>query len=137
MADESTSTPKQDLTPADEKEYVYRAYAKCPFCGDHRIEGGSIEIEQNYAHQEVSCTECGAEWSDAYRLEGLCVTRTPDGRDYPPGEYPPIDGPHCRRCGTDIKSGRCSDVTCPFSDYPQDDPRGWAGHPEHDPEMQA
>jgi len=93
VADESTSTPKTDLTPEDAKNYTERAYAKCPFCGDSRIEGGSISIEQNYAHQDVFCTECDAEWSDSYRLEGLLVTRTPDGRDFRHGEYPLIDGP--------------------------------------------
>lgn len=38
---------------------------------------------------------------------------------------------NCERCvsplGTD---GRCTDETCPFSDYAQGDPHGWANHPE-------
>jgi len=93
MSKESTSTPKTDLTPADAKQYTERAYSKCPFCGTQDIEGGSVTIEQNYAHQDVHCVVCEAEWSDAYRLEGLCVTRTPDGRDFQHGEYPPIDAP--------------------------------------------
>lgn len=36
----------------------------------------------------------------------------------------------CVRCGSDVVDDRCSDVTCPFSDVPQTDPRGWDGHPE-------
>lgn len=90
MAGESTSTPKTDLTPADEEHYTERAYGKCPFCGTRDIEGGSVTIEQNYAHQDVSCLACEAEWSDVYRLDGICVTRTPDGRDFGHGEYKPV-----------------------------------------------
>jgi len=37
----------------------------------------------------------------------------------------------CVRCGCDLdKKGRCTDVTCPFSECRQDDPHGWEGHPE-------
>ncbi len=35
----------------------------------------------------------------------------------------------CQRCGSNLFSGRCMDQTCPFSDYDQDDPKGWIGHP--------
>lgn len=39
----------------------------------------------------------------------------------------------CQRCSSPLlMTGRCSDETCPFSDHPQNDPRGWAGHPERD-----
>lgn len=93
MAD-STSTPKTDLTPTDEKQYVARGAGHCPFCGDHSIEGGSVEIEQTYAVQEVVCHACGAAWDDVYRMTGLAVRTTPDGREFNHGEYPPIDGAH-------------------------------------------
>ena len=37
----------------------------------------------------------------------------------------------CVRCGSVLDADmRCCDLTCPFSDYDQDDPRGWTGHPE-------
>ena len=48
------------------------------------------------------------------------------------------DGNHgsCARCDSSLDvDGFCSDESCPFSDYKQDDPRGWSGHPEMDPEM--
>lgn len=40
----------------------------------------------------------------------------------------------CVRCGCDLDAdGFCTDEdTCPFSDYSQDDPAGWAGHPQMD-----
>ena len=41
----------------------------------------------------------------------------------------------CMRCGSETALNehnllRCPDETCPFSDYDQDDPRGWENHPE-------
>lgn len=37
----------------------------------------------------------------------------------------------CVRCGSELGSDMlCRDLTCPFSDVPQYDPRGWAGHPQ-------
>ena len=47
------------------------------------------------------------------------------------------DTPHekasCQRCGSALKpDGRCSDLTCPFSDCQQSDPTVWAGHPDHE-----
>lgn len=40
----------------------------------------------------------------------------------------------CVRCGCDLDAdGFCTDEdTCPFSDYPQDNPAGWSGHPQMD-----
>lgn len=42
----------------------------------------------------------------------------------------------CDRCSSPLHNARCTDETCPFFDYAQDDPRGWADHPspprEHD-----
>lgn len=90
---DSTSTPKTDLTPEDEKQYVARGAGRCPFCGDHSIEGGAIEVEATYATQEVVCHACDAAWDDVYRMTGLAVRQTPDGRTFGHGEYPPIDGP--------------------------------------------
>lgn len=40
------------------------------------------------------------------------------------------EGSDCKRCGSDINNGFCSNVTCPFSDHKQECPAGWNGHPE-------
>ena len=37
--------------------------------------------------------------------------------------------PTCGRCDSALLI-RCSDATCPFSDCDQNDPKGWADHPE-------
>lgn len=36
----------------------------------------------------------------------------------------------CQRCDSALFDGLCTDAACPFSDVLQDDPAGWAGHPE-------
>lgn len=47
----------------------------CPFCrAKDSIEGNSVEINDGYASQEVSCRECDAQWQDLYRMCGVCVS---------------------------------------------------------------
>lgn len=36
----------------------------------------------------------------------------------------------CVRCGCVVRNDLCTDVTCPFSDVSQSDPKGWEGHPQ-------
>jgi len=57
----------------------------------------------------------------------LLNARFPDAKPW----EPPVSliGRECERCGTLITAERCEDETCPFSDYPQGDSRGWTGHP--------
>ena len=44
----------------------------------------------------------------------------------------------CQRCDSTLDvDGLCTDETCPFSECQQDDPKGWSGHPEMDPEIVA
>ena len=35
----------------------------------------------------------------------------------------------CKRCGSPLDNGICSDQTCPFSSHGQSCPVGWTGHP--------
>lgn len=53
------------------EEYVACAGQVCPFCGDHDIEGGSIDIEGREACQTVKCSACEKEWLDIYTLTRL------------------------------------------------------------------
>ena len=39
----------------------------------------------------------------------------------------------CKRCGSRLHRGRCSDVTCPFNDHDQSCNAGWSGHQSKDP----
>jgi len=41
----------------------------CPICGSDDLEGGPIDIEGNFAIQEMGCILCEATWMDFYRAE--------------------------------------------------------------------
>jgi len=57
------------LTEAEKKAYLKNG-GTCPKCkGD--VNGGSVEINDNKAHQEVSCTFCDFVWIDEYTLTNI------------------------------------------------------------------
>ena len=45
-----------------------RASHKCLNCGSGNIEGDSVQVDAGGASQEVTCKECGSEWTDLYSL---------------------------------------------------------------------
>ena len=54
-----------------EKEYVKEEGHQCPKCKTFgNIAGGPFDVEDGKAYQEVWCEECGAFWSDVYKLAG-------------------------------------------------------------------
>lgn len=53
-----------------EGAYVEKHGLVCPHCRSDDIEGGPVEIEDDYAFQEVSCSNCNASWNDVYELVG-------------------------------------------------------------------
>lgn len=60
--------PKALLNDA---QYVAKQGLCCPSCQSTYIEGGSVNIEGGIATQDVGCTNCDAEWTDTYRLQGF------------------------------------------------------------------
>ena len=40
----------------------------CPYCRAESIEGGFIQVEAGEAFQDMSCSQCGNQWQDVYRL---------------------------------------------------------------------
>lgn len=62
---------------------------------------------------------------------GQYIDRT--SQDVPVPGHMIAAGADCARCGSGLVFGMCSDETCPFHDVPQNDPRGWSGHPQMDP----
>lgn len=57
------------------EEYVAKGGNICPHCGSTDIVGGSdVEIGTGTAMQGVSCSECGVEWVDQYKLVGYVAT---------------------------------------------------------------
>ena len=67
-----TSVEDLDLNPHPDDEmfalYIESGAGHCPKCRDSAIEGGSIDIEGDFAYQKVMCTECDFEWTDVYKL---------------------------------------------------------------------
>jgi hypothetical protein len=61
----------QVLDAAAINQYLLTGGTSCPSCLSSNIEGGSIDIDQGRAWQNVSCTECGLEWTDGYQLVGV------------------------------------------------------------------
>lgn len=47
---------------------------RCPFCQEHNIEGGSVEIDGHTAWQVVTCTRCQGEWSEVYQASHRYIT---------------------------------------------------------------
>ena len=43
----------------------------CCNCEDYSIEGGPFEQDGMFVTQEVSCTACGAKWTNVFRLVAI------------------------------------------------------------------
>ena len=56
-----------------------KSFNLCPLlsCGSTNIDGGSIEINGNTAHQEVSCNVCDSQWCDLYTLTKFEAIKPP------------------------------------------------------------
>lgn len=55
--------------PRTQEQYS-RNSSECPFCGSKDIEADSFDIDVGYCAQEVSCSACGKDWWDEYKLVG-------------------------------------------------------------------
>lgn len=63
----------QDLhkNAVDAARYIASGGTECPVCHCTALDGDSITIESGYAWQNVTCTDCGASWTDEYELTGI------------------------------------------------------------------
>lgn len=53
------------------KEYLKAGGIFCPFCKCTDIIGGPVEIEEGWALQEMTCSECHGVWQDQYKLKAV------------------------------------------------------------------
>lgn len=51
-------------------EYVENGKGKCPWCESDQITGDSVVIDEGMALQDCTCDDCGAGWTDIYKLAG-------------------------------------------------------------------
>lgn len=67
-----------EIRPITNEEYCQES-SHCIHCKGYNIEGGSIDLDSNYATQQITCNTCGAEWEDTYILTGYdCFTPPKD-----------------------------------------------------------
>ncbi len=52
----------------EKKDYISKGGVGCLFCGAHDMEGGFVQTDTGSAWQKVGCNECGAGWTDIYKL---------------------------------------------------------------------
>ncbi len=62
-----------------QKEYVRRKGCACPACGRSNVEAGNMEADGNSVYSEVTCRDCGATWTDHFKLAGYCDLQRQDG----------------------------------------------------------
>ena len=57
-----------EITDAQRAAYIADRGQHCPYCGDFRTEGDSMDFDGQHAYQDITCTECGESWRDVYTL---------------------------------------------------------------------
>jgi len=50
------------------KKYLDQSH-RCLNCESEDIEGGSVEVDAGGATQDIACLDCGATWTDLYKLD--------------------------------------------------------------------
>lgn len=70
------------------KHYINGNTNGCPICDSGSIEGGSIDVSGLNAYQAVYCLDCGAEWTDIYRMTSVEIDSYPTDH-VPQGVAPP------------------------------------------------
>jgi hypothetical protein len=77
------SIGSRKLSSGQVGNYLLHGGIHCPDCLSHQISGGSVDINEGRASQEVSCTSCGLVWWDDYQLVGISDVKfaPPKGRE--------------------------------------------------------
>lgn len=67
------------------EQYAQEGGTRCPNCESHDIFGGSVDIEGQFAYQDISCANCNARWTDVYTLtlyRNLDIPRAQEARKH-------------------------------------------------------
>ena len=57
----------KEMTVPMAAAYITGEGENCPFCKGSNLEGDCVEVEGEYAAQNVGCSDCGQEWKDSFR----------------------------------------------------------------------
>ena len=60
-----------EITEKMEQEYLENSGGKCPVCNSDDINADSVELDGSQGYGNVDCAECGATWTDIYKLAGI------------------------------------------------------------------
>lgn len=60
----------KEMGPMTDAQYIAIKGVRCPSCGSSDVTGSHLEVDAGTAFQPMTCSECGANWSDSYVLTG-------------------------------------------------------------------
>jgi hypothetical protein len=60
--------------PLTDKQYLKNPTI-CPVCRSSDISGGQVDVDMGSCWQEIECEDCGAKWTDIYKLIGYADLR--------------------------------------------------------------
>ena len=58
----------KDLTNNEKADYLSKGGRCCPHCGDDELSGGMVNVEEDRAYQDITCTSCKRRWTDIHQL---------------------------------------------------------------------
>ena len=61
-------TPPEQLPEKQVLRYLASGGTECPNCHSSDITGSQFDVDAGCCWQNISCNECGAEWTDEYEL---------------------------------------------------------------------
>lgn len=63
-----------DILTAEQKElYIANRGMNCPICEADNIQNNEHDFDDNLVYVYNNCFECGARWTDVYRLVDVCI----------------------------------------------------------------
>ena len=70
LTERKNNMAKVTLTKEQLEKYLKNSN-ECPVCDSGDIEGGRVEIDDSIAWQNMTCNDCGLQWTDLYTLKGI------------------------------------------------------------------
>lgn len=71
------------MTAMDPKYYVENAGSECPNCRGTSVSGEapSVVIIDGEVERHCTCSDCGAEWDETFKITGYTDLEVPEGKE--------------------------------------------------------